>query len=147
MDWWIWAAVGLTLAGIELFTPGGFFVIFFGAGALVTGLVLALTPLAAAWQWMLFTAVSVISLLVFRKPLLERMRASQRATPPVDALTSDIAVASENIAPHAIGQVELRGASWKARNAGPDTVTKGQRCRVDRVDGLVLWIRAEGTES
>ena len=146
MEWWLWAALGLALAGIELFTPGGFFVMFFGVGALATGLVVALAQLAPAWQWMLFTTVSVITLLAFRRPLLEYMRRGDRHRAPVDALTSEIAVAAEDIAPQAMGQVELRGSAWSARNTGTGMVSKGQRCRIDRVDGLVLWIRPEGSE-
>ena len=146
VDWWLWAALGLVLAGMELFTPGGFFVMFFGVGALVTALAVRLTDLDAAWQWLLFTAVSVLSLLVFRKQLLARVRASTQATAPVDALTSEVAVATEDIEPGAMGQVELRGSGWKAKNVGVHPVAKGQRCHVDRVDGLMLWIRAEGGE-
>ena len=32
--------IGLTFLGLELLTPGGFYVLFFGAGALLVGLVL-----------------------------------------------------------------------------------------------------------
>ena len=77
LNWWMWAALGLVLAGMELFAPGGFFIMFFGVGALATALTLALTDLAAVWQWLLFTAVSVVSLLVFRRRLLDRMRANK----------------------------------------------------------------------
>ena len=42
MTWWLWEVLGLALAAIELATPGGFFVIFFGISAIVIGaLVLA----------------------------------------------------------------------------------------------------------
>ena len=146
VDWWLWAALGLVLAGMELFAPGGFFVMFFGVGALVTGLAVRLTDLDATWQWLLFTAVSLFSLLVFRKRLLARVRGRSQTTAPVDALTSEFAVALEEMAPGAMGQVELRGSGWKARNIGVHPVAIGQRCRVDRVDGLMLWIRAEGGE-
>jgi hypothetical protein len=30
MTWWEWAVLGLLLAVAEIFTPGGFFFIFFG---------------------------------------------------------------------------------------------------------------------
>jgi membrane protein implicated in regulation of membrane protease activity len=146
VDWWIWTALGLVLAGIELFTPGGFFVMFFGVGALAAGLVVAIVEIAPAWQWLLFTAVSVTSLLAFRRPLVDYMRAGAATRAPVDALTSEIALAAEDIAPQAVGQAELRGSAWSARNTGTVLIAKGQRCRIDRVDGLVLWIRAEGSE-
>ena len=38
MTGWMWIALGLVLAAIELATPGGFFIIFFGVGAVVVGL-------------------------------------------------------------------------------------------------------------
>ena len=46
MLWWHWIAFGLVLAGFEMLTPGGFFVVFFGVGALLVGLL----QLARAWR-------------------------------------------------------------------------------------------------
>ena len=40
MTGWMWIAMGLVLAAIELATPGGFFIIFFGVGAVGVGLLL-----------------------------------------------------------------------------------------------------------
>jgi membrane protein implicated in regulation of membrane protease activity len=119
---------------------------FFGVGARAAGLVVAIVEIAPAWQWLLFTAVSVTTLLAFRRPLVDYMRAGAATRAPVDALTSEIALAAEDIAPQAVGQAELRGSAWSARNTGTVLIAKGQRCRIDRVDGLVLWIRAEGSE-
>ena len=31
MTWWLWILLGLVLLGLELSTPGGFFIAFFGA--------------------------------------------------------------------------------------------------------------------
>ena len=41
------------------------------------------------------------------------------------------------------GQAELRGVPWKARAASGLALRAGQRCRVERIDGLTLWVRAE----
>jgi membrane protein implicated in regulation of membrane protease activity len=41
-----------------------------------------------------------------------------------------------------VGKVELRGSSWSARSARA-ALARGQRCRVERVDGLTLWVRPE----
>ena len=35
MQWWHWAVLGLVLGLLELATPGGFFILFFGVGALL----------------------------------------------------------------------------------------------------------------
>ena len=40
-------------------------------------------------------------------------------------------------------KAELRGVPWSARAASGASLRAGQRCRVERVDGLTLWVRAE----
>jgi membrane protein implicated in regulation of membrane protease activity len=54
-----------------------------------------------------------------------------------------VAVAREALVPGAIGKAELRGSVWNARNAGREALAAGQRARVERVEGLVLQLRAE----
>jgi len=41
------------------------------------------------------------------------------------------------------GKAELRGVPWIARAASGLALPKGQRCRVERVDGVTLWVRAQ----
>jgi inner membrane protein len=145
MLWWHWIALGLLLALLELIAPGSFFIIFFGVGAILVG-VLALLGLGGpTWmQWLLFSIISVVALLVFRNPLLRLVRKHERHTAPVDSLTNDIATAIDNIPPGEMGRVELRGSAWSARNLGTTIVTKGQRCTVQRVEGLMLFVLPEG---
>lgn len=143
MTWWLWVILGFVLMGLELFTPGGFYVLFFGAGALVVGILAGLGLAGPAWmEWLLFSVVSVLSLAVLRGPLLARMRA-RGPGPAIDGLVGEIAVPVEDLAPGAVGKVELRGTTWTAHNDDPVTLARGQRCRVTRVDGLMLGIAAE----
>ena len=37
MEWWLWLVGGLALVVAELATPSGFFIIFFGIGAMAVG--------------------------------------------------------------------------------------------------------------
>jgi inner membrane protein len=144
MQWWHWAVLGLGLGLLELATPGGFFIVFFGIGALLVSLLSLLGVAGPPWvQWVTFGALSVITLFFFRDPLLRRMRASERNI-PIDQLTSDIAVAKEDILPGAIGRAELRGSAWSALNIGATALHRGQRCSVRKVDGLTLHLTAEG---
>lgn len=144
MLWWHWIVLGLVLAALEMASAGGFFIIFFGAGAIVVGLLTAADVAGPLWvQWLLFSVLSLAALALFRNPLLKRMRASMPSA-PIDALTSDIATTTEDIAPGAVGRAELRGSAWSARNVGASPLVKGQRCTVRRVDGLMLHITAEG---
>ena len=143
MQWWHWAVLGLVLGLLELATPGGFFILFFGIGAILVAILTFFGIGGPLWfQWVLFGALSVVTLFFFRDPLLRMMRAAER-TGPIDALTDDIAVAKEEIAPGAVGRAELRGTAWSALNIGAAALHRGQRCAVRKVDGLTLHITAE----
>jgi len=37
MEWWTWILFGLVLFLAEIVTPGGFYIIFFGVGAVIVG--------------------------------------------------------------------------------------------------------------
>lgn len=146
MPWWTWLLIGLALLGVEVFTPGGFFVLFFGVGALVVGALVGLGIGGPAWvQWLTFSVVSVVSLLLFRSRLLARFG---QDTPGarLDTLEGEVAIPLEDLVPAAVGKAELRGTVWSALNDDDRILFKGQRCRVVRVDGLTLYVRAEPNE-
>jgi membrane protein implicated in regulation of membrane protease activity len=82
MYWWLWLVLGLVLLGLEIFTPGGFYVLFFGIGALVVGTLVGLGAGGPVWfQWLLFSALSVVSLLIFRPHLIRATRSQERRDP------------------------------------------------------------------
>jgi hypothetical protein len=142
--WWHWLVLGLLLAVAEIASAGGFYIIFFGLAALVVG-VLAYFNLAGppAVQLLLFSGVSVISLVLFRNRLLKALQIEPQA-PPVDQLVGEIGTASEDLAPGSVGRVELRGTAWSARNDATVTLTRGARIRVRSVEGLLLHVEPEG---
>jgi membrane protein implicated in regulation of membrane protease activity len=141
MSWWLWLVLGLVLVALEAMAAGGFYLVFFGISALLLG-GLALGGFAGPdWvQWLVFTALSVILLLFFRNPLLKHM---WPASVPMDRLVGEIAEPVEDIPAGAVGRAELRGTSWSARNLHDAALARGQRCRVQRVDGLMLFLVPE----
>jgi len=144
MVWWLWLLVGLALLGVEMLTPGGFFTIFFGVAALIVGLLARFGLAGPPWmQWVLFSVLSVLSLLVFRKPLLEWMRRREVSRPEVDSLVGQSAVVLEPVAGDGVGKAELRGTAWSARSVDGSPLPAGRRCSVARVDGLTLWLKAD----
>jgi hypothetical protein len=148
MQWWLWLVLGLVLVGIELLTPGGFFVIFFGAAAILLGVLGGLGLSGPMWlQWLLFSALSILSLVFFRAPLMRRFRLGESTGPAVDTLVGEVGVVVEPPGADGYGKIELRGATWTARNSGATPLTKGARCRVTRVEGLTLWIESKGGSS
>jgi inner membrane protein len=142
MEWWMWLAGGLVLMVIELATPSGFFVMFFGLGALTVGVLSRLGIGGAVWlQWLLFTAVSIAYLLLFRGRLARRLQHPESSN--VDSLVGELAVPRERIRPGEVGRVELRGTAWTARNVAREAIEPGRRCRVTGVDGLMLSVQPE----
>src|SRR5512139_2091748 len=137
MAWWIWVLGGLVLLVAEVTTPGGFFAVFFGAGAILVGALKALGWEGPAWaEWLVFTILSIVSLALFRKPLMRRFNLSSGKA--VDRLEGETAVVTEDVPPGGVGKAEMRGASWTARTTGDSPLGKGRRCRVERVEGLTL---------
>jgi len=142
MAWWIWVLVGLFLLALEAATPGGFFFAFFGlSGLLVGGLVALGWGGSLAVQWLLFSALALIALMALRGPLKAKLNVDGKQK-PVDQLSEQEAVALEDLPVGGVGKVELRGSAWSARNGSEALIAKGQRCRVEKVDGLTLWVRA-----
>ena len=146
MDWTVWVVLGLVLAGIELFLPGGFYLMFFGVAALlVGGLTATVLPANLAVQVLLFTVFSVAGILLFRRALVSKFCRHAPGS-EVDAIVGARATALDALAPGGEGKVELRGASWAARNGGGIPIAAGQRCTVERVDGLTLYVRIAAEE-
>lgn len=144
MYWWGWIIFGLALLGAELMV-GTFYMFFLGLAALVVGLVVAfgLVPQEAAWlEWILFLVFSTVLVLALRRPMLGKFKV-QDDKRDLDSLTGEATVVQEPMAPGALGRVEMRGSVWSAKNVGSSLLEVGQRCRVERTEGLTLWVRGE----
>jgi hypothetical protein len=116
---------------------------FFGVGAFASAALCLLVPSDPLWsQALVFSAVSVLSLAFFRKPLMRKF-GLDKTVPAHEEIVREIAVPMEDIAPERTGKAELRGTTWNARNNGKAVLSKGQRCRVVKVDGLTLWLESE----
>ncbi|HVO91193.1 MAG TPA: NfeD family protein, partial [Terriglobales bacterium] len=126
----------------EVVTPGGFYIIFFGVGALIVGVLAGCDAAGPLWfQFILFSLISILALWLFREKLLRLTQGTPLHN--IDTLVGEIGVAAEDIAINSVGKAELRGASWTARNIGDRPLERGQRCSVERVEGLTIYVRAE----
>lgn len=145
--WWHWLVLGLLLVVAEMAASGGFYIVFFGIGAILVGLLASFDLAGPLWmQLLLFSAISVGSLLIFRRRLLKWLQVDPQA-PPVDTIVGEVGVAAEDLLPGKVGRVELRGAAWSGRNITNATLARGARCRVIRVDGLTVDVEPEGARS
>src|SRR6516165_4606965 len=131
MSWWLWVLAGIGLLAVELVTPGGLFALFFGVGAILTA-VLAAVGAGDTEQWLAFTAISVVLLVTLRRMLRERL---SRGAGPVDTLVGEEVMLLGDLPENGEAKAELRGAPWSARATSGLALPKGQRCRVERVEG------------
>jgi membrane protein implicated in regulation of membrane protease activity len=142
MEWWIWILIGFLLLLGELVTPGGFYILFFGVGAVIVGVVSGFNVAGPLWfQFILFTVISLLALWLFREKLLRLTQSSRQEV--FDDLVGETAVPLDDIPIKGFGKAELRGSSWTARNVGDKPLTRGERCKVERVEGLTICVRNE----
>lgn len=140
MAWWMWMILGLVLAIAEAQIPTNFFLLAFGIGGLIVGALVGLGWGGPPWtQWLAFTLVSIAAVVVFKRTLTQTTDGPNE----VDDLRSEPALVIEDIPASGIGRAELRGTTWSARGSDGLAIARGTRCRVDRVDGLTLWLRPE----
>ncbi len=141
MSWSAWVIFGLGLLVFEILTPGGFFTVFFGLAAFVVALLAGAGVLGSgSSQWLLFAVLGVLFISVLRPLVRKRFETN---TPKVDQLVGQTAIALEALDATGRGKVELRGTSWSAVYSGAGSVSKGDRLRVTKVDGLSLLVEKE----
>jgi membrane protein implicated in regulation of membrane protease activity len=140
MTWWIWVLFGLFLMVLEMFIPSNFYLMFFGAGALIVGSLVAMFGMPLWMQWLLFTVFSILAAILFQKKCMLGFRSHPEIT-GTENLVGKTALVLDDMAPNAIGKVELQGTSWNVRNVGTSPLTRGQHCHVEHVDGLTLSVR------
>jgi inner membrane protein len=140
MAWWMWMILGLVLAVAEAMIPTNFFLLAFGVGGLAVGALTGLGWIAAPWlEWLIFTLVAIAALVFFQRTLARHQDDDRE----IDDLKREPALVIEDVAADGVGRAELRGSTWSARSSNGDAIPRGTRCRVERVDGLTLWLRAE----
>jgi membrane protein implicated in regulation of membrane protease activity len=143
MEWWAWIAVGAILLGSELaFVDAQFYLVFVGASAFAVGM-LQLTGLGMpVWlQWLIFAALAITSLIIFRQRIYDRMR---RKLPPLKGgPAGEVVTLPADLPPGETCRLEYRGCSWSALNGGRTAIAAGAKARIERVDGLTLVVHGE----
>jgi len=140
MAWWVWVLAGFLLLIIEFFTTTAH-VGFFAVGAFLVAILVSLDAGGPLWFQLIFFATSSVVLLVFVRPVVIR-KLGLNKTPLVDQISGEHALALEEMAVQSDGRAEMRGTTWSARNVGDTPLARGQKCVVDRVVGLTLYVRA-----
>jgi membrane protein implicated in regulation of membrane protease activity len=136
--WWLWMVLAAVLVIAEIFTAG-FFLLWFGVGSAVAG-ILALFGFGAGWQWLAFIVVSGGLVAVSRR-FAERFSRKQPPGIGADRLKGDVGVVLEDIDNHQnTGRVRVRKEEWRADSGTGETIAVGARVRIVRLEGTHLIV-------
>jgi len=131
-----WFIAGLVLLIMELVIPG-LFIIFFGIGALVTGLCSILFDLSWEIETVIFVVTSILSLILLRKPLKNMIAKSDKSA-EVEDIIGEEAEVIETITPKVPGKIYFHGTQWKAESSVEIPV--GSQVRIIQKRSIVLIV-------
>lgn len=135
----IWLLCGVIGLALELILPG-LIVLFFGCGALLTGIATWIFPsLQIEGQLIVFVVSSVVLLLVFRKMLRNRFfnKSKESDDELADEYIGKTAVALTDFA-NGHGEVEFKGSKWEALSA--DEIRKGDTVVISSRESIKLTV-------
>jgi len=138
--WSIWLIAGIVLLIVEMVTPGAFFFMCFGLGAMVTA-GLTYFPLPGWVQWVAFVAISTI-LVLFAKPVMKGLMKETHRPSNADELIGKEAIVLEAIKPHFSGLVKIGGEVWKA--SAEEEIVEGSLVEILKVEGTRLFVKKKG---
>jgi membrane protein implicated in regulation of membrane protease activity len=113
--------------------------LWFAAGSLAA-MAAALLGAGIWLQALVFLAVSAAALTALR-PLVRKFLTPKLTATNVDSVIGSVGIVTadiDNIA--ASGQVKLNGMEWTARSSSGESVPRGTRVTVDRIEGVKVFV-------
>ena len=142
LEWWHWEIAGLALVLLELAVPA-FFIIWFGFGAMLVGLVLLVAPgLALSAQIGVWVLASVaMTVLWFR--VFKRSQHKTLIGTAAGEVIGEIGLLGSAVAPFERGKVRfqrpvLGAEEWAC--VAESAIAAGQRVRVVSVEGSYVKV-------
>jgi membrane protein implicated in regulation of membrane protease activity len=137
--WWIWMIIAAIFVIGEIFTAG-FFILWFGIGAAVAGM-LALLGLGAGWQWAAFVVVSGALFAVSRR-FAERFTKEQPPGIGANRFIGKKGVVLEEIDnAKNTGRIRIDKEEWRADSDTDVSIPVGKRVEVTRLDGTHMVVK------
>lgn len=136
---WAWIVAGLVLLALELVVPGGF-LLWMGISGIVTGLLVLFWAIGWPLQWLIFGALSLVTIALWvrwtrgRPTPTDRPFLNRRA----EHFVGQEAVLEQGIE-QGFGRVVLGDTVWRV--AGTD-LPAGHRVRIIGHEGAVLRVEA-----
>lgn len=138
----VWFIIGAVLLLAE-FGITGLLTIFFAFGAFCISILLFFFDFSLSTQLLLFSLISLGSLLLLRK-YLKNIFTGKKSTDPgsealEDGFTGKTAVAKTAFTAGGTGKVEFNGTGWEAESS--ENIEAGSRVLITGKDSIVLKIK------
>lgn len=145
--WSIWLVIAGLFFVIEMLTVG-FFVFWFGIGALVAMLSSFIFPDNIILQCSVFVISSVI-LLLLTKPLVDKFtKKDKKIETNVFSIIGKKGIVIEDINPTVgIGQIKVSGEVWSAKTVDGEKLEKGSEITIVKVDGVKAVVEPVNSRS
>jgi len=143
--WIIWLVLAAIFIGAEVLTPG-FFLLWFGVGALVTALLALLGITSMAAQLVIFLVISV-ALLIASRTIFDRflMRYSpgSQLKSGVETMIGQVGTVVEGSRGSLNeGAVKVYGSVWTALpSEGEKPLVEGETVSIERIEGNTIYVR------
>ena len=143
--WLIWLIIAAIFAAAEVFTPG-FFLLWFGVGALVASIMAMLGIGGLAVQSLTFLFVSVALVIASRtifEKFLNRPADTNRLRSGIETIIGQVGTVVES-SRGALneGAVRVYGSTWTAFPAeGEWPLQEGDSVTVERIEGNAIYVR------
>jgi membrane protein implicated in regulation of membrane protease activity len=140
--WWHWVVLGIVLMLLELAVPS-FFLVWFGLGAVIVGVLLAAAPfMPFAFQILAWTASSLLFVWLWFKVFKPNMYKS-RVGMARGSLIGEVGLVTRDVRPYQKGQIRfqkpiLGDEVWEC--VADEEIRVGERVRVLEVEGNTLKV-------
>jgi membrane protein implicated in regulation of membrane protease activity len=143
--WWVWMIFAAVFIIGEIFTAA-FFLLWFGVGAAVAGL-LALLGAGPIWQWIIFIILSIVLFAVSRR-FAERFTETQPPGIGADRFIDRTGIVLEEIDNRKnAGRVRIERDEWRAESETGDIIPVDTPVKVTQVIGTRLVVKVLSEES
>lgn len=142
VEWWHWMVLGIVLMLLELAVPA-FFLVWFGLGALIVGLLLATAPaLAFPVQILVWIGASLAFVFLWFKVFKANVHKT-RAGLSKGQFAGEIGIVTQAIRPYEKGRIRfqkpiLGAEAWEA--IADEEIAPGDRVHVLEVEGNILRV-------
>ncbi|MDD3051818.1 MAG: NfeD family protein [Candidatus Cloacimonetes bacterium] len=142
--WIVWTAIGIICVIIEIFTPG-FLFLSFGAGAILTGiLVYIFEALPIYMQMIAFAAITAILFFNLRR-LTKKIYNKNESSTNVEALIGKIGIVTKTVPSDGRGYVKIEGETWSAVSNDVKEIAEGTKVHIVNIEGNKVIVSLEKT--